>query len=239
MGQTAVELPDSPGNAAAPMTSADDLLSQLAGQEIDRMLAESGDTKISAAETETDAPAPVDAPPAADDPMAAQFDELFKQLQESPLDEKQGAKTAVAPAPVAKIPSGPAAERAALQEATPEPQAPSESVAAESRSAESTVAEIPVPEKPAPAAEVAKTPVEPEPAPAIAATAPAEVIAPAVTQSTPSEEASVSILVRILEIINAPLASCPDAVRDALGKVAILTMMNAVGVLFYLMIFKK
>src|SRR5437762_13293359 len=40
MGQAAVELPDPLTKTPAPATSADDLLSQLAGEEIDRLLKE-------------------------------------------------------------------------------------------------------------------------------------------------------------------------------------------------------
>jgi hypothetical protein len=46
-------------------------------------------------------------------------------------------------------------------------------------------------------------------------------------------------LLRPLVWINAPFAALPDGVRDALGKVAILTLMNAIAVLAYVIVFRK
>jgi hypothetical protein len=48
-----------------------------------------------------------------------------------------------------------------------------------------------------------------------------------------------SIPVRILAFLNAPLDSCSDDLRDLLGKVAILTMVNAVSVLIYVLFFRQ
>jgi hypothetical protein len=42
-----------------------------------------------------------------------------------------------------------------------------------------------------------------------------------------------------LESVNAPLIPLPDAVRDALGKVAILTLVNATAVLLYVLFFRR
>jgi transcription elongation GreA/GreB family factor len=41
--------------------------------------------------------------------------------------------------------------------------------------------------------------------------------------------------IRLLELMNAPLSFIPDAMRDALGKVAILTLVNALAVLIYVL----
>jgi hypothetical protein len=47
------------------------------------------------------------------------------------------------------------------------------------------------------------------------------------------------LLLRVLEWINAPFANLSDRVRQAIGKVAIATMVNAVGVLAYVLIFRR
>jgi len=51
MGKAAIDLPDplSPPEAAKPLTSTDDLLAQLAGEEIDRLLAEVDEQAAAAA----------------------------------------------------------------------------------------------------------------------------------------------------------------------------------------------
>jgi hypothetical protein len=47
------------------------------------------------------------------------------------------------------------------------------------------------------------------------------------------------LLLRPLEWLNAPLAACPSWVRDAIGKAAIITMINAVAVLTYVAFFRR
>ena len=64
----------------------------------------------------------------------------------------------------------------------------------------------------------------PEPMPAEAAT----IVIDDANRPTP-------LLVRVLEWINVPLLGWPDAVREAMGKVAILTLLNAVAVLLYVL----
>jgi hypothetical protein len=48
-----------------------------------------------------------------------------------------------------------------------------------------------------------------------------------------------SLLVRLLEWLNAPLSSLSEELREALGKVALVTMFNSVAVLLYVMIFRR
>ena len=93
MGQATVDLPD-PSEASAtpaPAASADDLLSQLAGDEIDRLLAEAEVEKGSAAPAESSAeasPAPVSEAPAEltnptpeiTPPSSDELDALHKEL---------------------------------------------------------------------------------------------------------------------------------------------------------------
>jgi len=47
------------------------------------------------------------------------------------------------------------------------------------------------------------------------------------------------LYLRPLEWLNAPLAMFPDPVREALGKVAILTLANALAVLLYVVLFRR
>jgi len=53
------------------------------------------------------------------------------------------------------------------------------------------------------------------------------------------ESGPMPILVRILEWINSPLSGFSERVREALGKVAIVTMLNATAVLVYVLMFRK
>lgn len=45
--------------------------------------------------------------------------------------------------------------------------------------------------------------------------------------------------IRLLATLNAPLDACPDAVRDAVGKVALLTLFNAAAILVYVLFFRR
>jgi hypothetical protein len=53
------------------------------------------------------------------------------------------------------------------------------------------------------------------------------------------DEDRVPLLVRLLEWFNAPLSSLPDHVREALGKVALVTTFNSIAVLLYVMVFRR
>jgi hypothetical protein len=57
------------------------------------------------------------------------------------------------------------------------------------------------------------------------------------TQADP--EPRVPLLVRVLELMNAPLVGLSESVRVAMGKVAIVTSLNAVGVLVYVLVFRR
>ena len=52
-------------------------------------------------------------------------------------------------------------------------------------------------------------------------------------------EQTPSVLVRVLQVINSPMSWISDAVRDALGKIALLTLFNAVAVLIYVLVFRR
>jgi hypothetical protein len=188
MGQAAVDLPNSVDQAPAPLAGADDLLSQMAGAEIDRLLAEAGESKPGATAPPIfaskpiapsgDVPAPIAEPSAATTKAAeaayqAELEAVFQQME------------AVQAAP--KFPNTSPDE----QEATTAAE-----MMALSQPAKSFDALVQLDEKP-------------------------------------------SLLVRLLELLNAPFAFVPDSARDTLGKIAILTLMNAIGVLLYLFLFKR
>ena len=48
----------------------------------------------------------------------------------------------------------------------------------------------------------------------------------------------VPLFVRLLEWINAPFDALPDSARDAIGKVAVMTLVNAVAILIYVLFFR-
>jgi hypothetical protein len=54
-----------------------------------------------------------------------------------------------------------------------------------------------------------------------------------------AENASEPILVRVLAWINSPLDGLSNSVRAAIGKVALVTTVNAVGVFLYVLIFRR
>jgi hypothetical protein len=55
-------------------------------------------------------------------------------------------------------------------------------------------------------------------------------------EPTPDGSGRTPLPVRVLEWVNKPLAGLPEAVRQAMGKVAILTLINAVLVLVYVLL---
>jgi hypothetical protein len=274
MGQAAIDLPDpaeSVSTDAGPsLASADDLLAQLAGQEIDRLLADADPapaTKTSAAtesataeldsiaEDHPDAnaqrvqqlldPASVDdellskamakgnrpeatTPVSPDEAYAAQVDQLFKQLSDKEPAKADSAPAAefIAAAPTpAPGPEALATPVPTLNESTPAANSETTAPAIEADIATSAAERAALN---APAETPAAAPVtEPPAAPTIEK----------ILQDIPS--ARVPIYLRILETLNTPFAACPEFARDLLGKVAILTMMNSVGLLLYVLLFKK
>lgn len=273
MGKANAPLPD-PLSSPTPSTAgADDLLSQLAGDEIDRLLAEADvdapspsqptediDSAIAAAakvpdvtEAPTDPakdamrildavqkdadaikedvqgltanPAAAVAPalpasiatespvPAAADASASinsELDDLFKQLTERPEATSSAVEAPPPPPPVQDATPAVAAPAAAA------PPVEDNGVAAEAKAVAAERAGLGLADL-ASSYATAKTP----------ATAHA------------SDEGRVPLLLRPLEWMSAPLADAPDTVRDFMGKVAIVTLVNAAAVLVYVLVFRK
>ena len=179
--------------ASIPMAStavpadgqADDLLSQLAGAEIDRMLAEA------------------DVEPAVDLPPAP---------PEMPRPEM----------PVAVEPARPAA--APVADVEPPPPVPASAAVA----------------APPPPAPPVTDPVASIDLNAVLSAAAGE---PSATGDVPLDALAgsgrQSWVVRLLELASAPLNECPDAVRETIGKVAVVTLANAAAIFAYVMVFRR
>lgn len=228
MAQAAADPFDSLENSPDSLASTDDLLSQMAGKEVDRLLAENEPDSA-------EAPAPFpDAPPLEQQQsMTAQLDELFTDLQNSP-----GAPAQQKP-PEAKISaSTEGEERAALLEAAgfDGPRAAPAELEGDSQD---PINEAPKgPERSAlleAAGFEASDSSSPTAAPAAAAiTEPAAEDAPANNLLAPLPR-----YLKPLEWLNAPLDTCPAGVRQLLGKAAILTLINALAVLAYVLVIRK
>ena len=230
MGQATLELPgdlpdpldlppvdqahSAPVSAAA-LASADDLLSQLAGEDIDRLLAEAENAGNPAVPGTPVAKAPpIEEPIVAEkapEPAGASTDAVDTASLEAMLDELV-AEPAATPAPPLQAEAPPA---------SPVDETPAS-------------APVATPPPPAPVAEVATANVT---------AAEAAALLGVDHDATDAEHAAAakppSILVRVLQLINSPMSWLSDAVRDALGKVALLTLFNAVAVLVYVLVFRR
>ena len=261
MGQATLDLPDPTqlsGISAGPLSpqalaSADDLLSQLAGDDIDRLLAEA-DAERSAAPPPASppaavAPAPTPAPavappqvPALPVPAAA----LEVAVEAEKVADDEAATAAAIDAILA-----PAIDSTlkAVEQQPAAPEQPAAPVAPPVELHEPSFAAVDQQLLNEAAAHVASImdppPAEPEPAAAIPA-----VVADAAERQALSEPLILPppqgrspgrlwLLVKILEWINAPMLLFSDEVREGMGKVAIVTTFNAAAVLVYVMAFRR
>jgi hypothetical protein len=181
MGQVAVgqPYPQEKPVSAAQVPSADDLLAQLAGDEIDRLLAESDS---GGAAPDVAAPAP--------EPVAA---------------------AAVEPAPVEPAPAPPAVEAPALI------------------TGRVTAAE-----------EIAKELDEAQ-SPSVIKADPHDAATQLAMQSPqlPKFADPIPFYLKPLAWLSSPLDYCPEEFRELAGKVAIVTMVNAIAVLGYVIMFRR
>ena len=222
MDQAAV-LPDPLDESAVSTTaSADDLLAQLAGEEIDRLLAESEAEAAPLAlrrrtqDASTGEPATrttPSAPAVEEDPPEVNLDALAREVDAS---GEVGSSAAAAPEAAPKAPDIAVPTTRAVIETTP---------------ASTAVAPPPQP---------ARVPVTPPP-PVDTATLDDVLVAsilPAEGAGRRDESDSLPLYLKPLEWLNAPLDALPESWRDALGKVAILTLVNAIAVLLYVALFR-
>lgn len=236
MGMAALDLPD-PLEAPpeGPKGSTDDLLAQLAGDEIDRLLAEAdagpavsqalppiAPTTAAAQDAlpervaapapsgsaPPESPAPPPKPSEAREEISAELDALFSQAVTSE------APAADASAPVTNnangSPSGAVTDAAMKAEAEAELDAAT--IAAER--------------------DGLKTPVGASPLHATHSKA-------AAALNVEDENAPLPLYLRPLEWLNAPLALFPESVRDLIGKAAIVTLLNAAAILAYVLVVRR
>lgn len=231
MGQATADLPNSTEAPAEPTGNADELLSQLAGEEIDRLLAEA-DAHPSAEAEAVVAPA-VNAstttteplPPA--DPSDPTIREMAAPVTPDELDKELAETSAARAANADPFDAQVNQLFNELKEPEEKPPAPA---AADVPPVKPLVAQD-VSASAAIAAELEESALERAALQRSAATG--------ATPAKPHVEVKPSILVRLLEIINLPVNAIPDSVRDTLGRVAILTSMNSLGVLLYMILFRK
>ncbi len=161
---------------------------------------------------------PLDGPLAAGPPADGQADDLLSQLAGAEIDRM------LAEADV---------EPAALPPAAPPPPPV---VVMPAPVADPPPAVVPPPEP------VAAVPPPPEPTAAdLDAVLAHAAAAPAAAGPIDLGERSfrLPLFLRPLVLLNAPLDPYPDRVRDAVGKVAVVTLVNAVAVLAYVLIFRR
>jgi hypothetical protein len=241
MAELTAELPDPAGlsSAAVEPGGADDLLSKLAGAEIDRLIAEAdGDAPPVGASGAVAAAAVDSAPPGPSIPvMEAQLDQLFSQIESGDsADSAAPAARAVSP-PQTASESASAASISAITAAVDSARDSADALAqtATGPADDESINEL---ERQA----IASMDVE------IRSHDVDSVLSMDDLQGPQSETpvgkpprelpAWVGVLLRPLEMINAPLDDYSPAVRATLGRVAIATLVNAVAILVYVLMFR-
>jgi hypothetical protein len=228
------------------LANTDELLSQLAGNEIDRLLAEA-DAKPAPAElsrTNVDVAIPQAAAASSEEAaLSKQIDDIFVELEKGQA-KPETTKADVAPAEPAKTEAGKTepltegAERAALLEAAGfnPTSAPAD---ADGDSQDPVHESGPVGDERSEVLRAAG--FQPADKPAIAETpVPPFAMGKADDPLADVEEMeSLPSYLKPLVWMNAPLASASPAVRQVLGKVGILTFVNALVVLAYVVFFRK
>jgi hypothetical protein len=253
---------ESPATADAPSGAAtDDLLSQLAGKEIDRLLADAGVEPAQETPGNDAAAAPVAVPAvSADSTTLSPAVSAAAEAQASSVKTEAASVADAKPADVSAgllekeldqivaqqlseaIPSAPAAERPA---AAPTPDEASPSAISNAvpdlldrlEAGERAPAPAATPAEPPKEKEVVPPPATAESEPQLAATSEAddsdEIALP---ESSPAEPALVG---RVLDWVTLPLDPFPAPIRDVIGKIAIVTTINAAAVLAYVTFFRK
>lgn len=203
MGQAAAApntLPDPNDSASAPpftAATADELLAQLAGEEIDRLLAEA--------------------------------------------DEERPAAPLVEPTPAAALPQNPQVQPTVDAPANPEASS-IEAVDAMGDQLDALLKEIESPKRDAPVEPRAETTTIGQLGAATSNNEVSALLGDAVGADpvdATDDGSPLPIYIRALEFLNAPFAVMPNALRESLGKIAILTLFNSVAVLLYVLIFRR
>lgn len=198
MGTATVDLPDPlnpPLPAESGVASTDDLLAQMAGEEIDRLLAEQEGEHLAAPAAPVRVPAPSSVPSPAGPAKPADKEQLHDYLGGLSSDSNPGPVAVATLAEPVKSPSAAAKTTAELLD--------EELAADEARAALSS--------------KHFRESAEP---------------------GGSAAGAVVPVSLRVLAWISSPLEACPDHVREAIGKVAIVTVVNAVAILAYALFFR-
>jgi len=248
MGQATLDLPDPPlsGVNAGPLSpqalaSADDLLSQLAGDDIDRLLAEADTERPPApvaAPVRAGAPPGISVSPAAVAPAVAT--DAQKASDASTADAVTSAAidavlASAVEAPVQAIekPAEPAEPAAPVESALAQPtfEAVDQKLLDEAAAQVASIMDPPV------------ATADPVATPSLVADS-AEREALSEPLILPEEKAGLFDkllwpLVKVLELINAPMNFFSDEVREGMGKIALVTTFNAAAVLVYVMVFRR
>lgn len=228
----AIDLPDPLDDKPAGANNADDLLAQLAGEEVDRLLSEADVEAVPGADPLHPANIDLPAQPAAIPDQEPSLDQLFDQFD--------GPQPAPSAAPNQSIEESltqraqdlieqarlEAGQQVALDPASTEPSA-----------AADLAAEMDADEQAHLAAMLRVNSADPQPA-ALIDEAQVEAAAAQEADESPIEQ-SVPFVVRLLEWINSPLANLSETARHALGKVALVTTVNALAVLLYVLLFRR
>ena len=237
MCKATLDLPE-PAEAtpAAPENAGtDDLLAQLAGQEIDRLLADADVPRERAAVPESAEPT------------------LFPKT-EPPVADPKSALVEATPAPVQSAPAPAQPGRSRLSSREPEtPSAPTPAPAAPAEAPQSLLPNLDPPRAEQAIGDIIGT-LDPELEEATrepSETAPTEraaldaALGPAAATlvaedlaTTSDDDAPLPLYLRPIEWLNACFDSIPEALLEAAGKIAILTMVNAVAVLLYVLFFR-
>ncbi len=264
MGQATVDLPDPLETLPKGVGGADDLLAQMAGDEIDRLLAEAeadlptvakapapdiaGDLPGWEGAAKANPPAaglPAIEPPSASIPASESEDALAGEL-DSLLESLTTASPRPSDSTVAPAPSAIHAIEAEQAAAIPAVESPAvtsgETAALLSAAAEEAFATgelTSLGEEATAAAERLALGAPTTLATAIAPDPAQAAIEDISEQQLAGEDAPLPLLLRPLEWINAPLNACPDLLREFIGKAAILTAVNAAAIMFYVRFIRR
>lgn len=221
MAEPVRDLPDPLDEQTSTSESADDLVAQLADEAIDQLIADAdrGDSPKPPEPPVAWAAAPEPEPvaPPSGNPLQAQLDTLFSQLGDEPVATDSPAPSTASENPVLE----------------PSPTDPPQDVVVPP--VEASALEAPPVEAPAVEATQERT-LEPDVTPAMQSDVRA-LLDDAVHQA-PSSGAP-AFIVRPLEWINAPFARLSDNTRDTLGQVAVVTLINALAVILYVVLFRR
>jgi hypothetical protein len=226
MGKAVIDLPDplaDVGNdrlsdhlEAGTPPSVDDLLAQMAGEEIDRLLADADEPRERTLKSLSQ-------------PKPKQPTEPETQVDRLTAAVESAKSQQVEPAAVIE-PTAPASSegpRIAIEPSAPAPKASAAGLPALEEDGATSIDER----------EALALALE-ENAP-IPDAQPIALEFPEVDPPTGNADGSLPFYLKPLEWLNAPLDACPEAVRGVVGKVALLTLFNAAAVLVYVIVFRK